>query len=206
MSWGYVGAAAVVTVGGIVAGNQAASAAEKGGRAQQAGIDAGIAEQQRASAEGQTFLAPFGEIGQQGIDQAGFLTDPQAQFDFLQSNPLFKLALENANVRTEKMAAARGRLSAGDTLQQLSQNVLLASQPLIAGQKSSIADLLNVGTGIATTQANVAIGEGSNVTDLLTSSGDVEAATAIAAGNAQAQQTQAVTQGIGTILPLLANS
>jgi len=203
MSWGYVGAAAVVAVGGIVAGREADAAARKGARAQQAGISEGIAEQRRASAEGLEFLEPFGDIGQAGVEQAGFLTDPQTQFEFLQQNPLFQMALEQAQTGTQKIAAARGRLSAGDTLQQLSQNVLLASQPLIAGQKASIADLINVGTGVATTQANVAIGEGTQVTDLLTSSGDVEAAAAIAAGQAQAQQTQAAAQGIGTILPLL---
>lgn len=203
MSWGYVGAAAITVVGGAISAEQQRQSTRRGERAQQRGIEAGIAEQQRASAQGLEFLEPFGDIGQMGVEQAGFLTDPQAQFDFLQQNPLFQMALEQAQTGTQKIAAARGRLSAGDTLQQLSQNVLLSAQPLIAGQKASIADLINVGTGVATTQANVALGEGTNVTNLLTSAGDVAAAGAIGQGQAQAQQTQAITQGLATIAPLI---
>lgn len=93
---------------------------------------------------------PFRELGLEGIEQAGFLTDPQAQFEFLQSNPLFARALEQAQTGTQNIAAARGRLSAGDTLQQLSQNVLLSASPLISQQKQSILDLLNIGTGATT--------------------------------------------------------
>lgn len=203
MSWGYVGAAAIVVGGSIISGQQQAKAAKSASGQQLQGIREGIAEQRRSSAEGLGFLEPFSEVGQMGIEQAGFLTDPTAQFDFLQQNPLFQMALEQAQTGTLGIAAARGRLSAGDTLQQLSKNVLLSAQPLIAGQKASISDLLNLGTGIATTQANTAIGTGTNVTNLLTSAGDVAAAGTIGAGQAQAQQTQATAQGLATILPLL---
>jgi len=116
---------------------------------QGAQLQAGAAEEARAGFE------PFRELGLTGIEQAGFLTDPQAQFDFLQSNPLFQMALDQAQAGTQNIAAARGRLSAGDTLQQLSENVLLSASPLIQSQKQSIADLLNVGTGVAGAQGGL---------------------------------------------------
>ena len=100
-------------------------------------------------------LNPFAQIGQQGVDQAGFLTDPQAQFDFLQNNPLFQLGLDNANTQTNQFAAARGRLSAGDTLQQLNNNALLTASPLIQQQKKSIGDLLKLGSSTANNQASI---------------------------------------------------
>jgi len=196
MSWGIVAA----TVVGVVSSERQASAAKDAVAQQQAGITAGIAETRRASEQGLGFLTPFQELGQTGVEQAGFLTDTQAQFNFLQDNPLFKFALESANTQTSQLAAARGRLSAGDTLQQLSQNVLLAAQPLITQQKGSIVDLINLGSGTSRAQANVAIGQGSDITNLLTSAGDVAAAGTIGASRARAATLKQVGEGVGTII------
>ena len=165
---------------GDLAGTDAArKAKEASKKAQAEQLDAlgrSIAETRRAGEEGQGFLAPFGGVGLQGVEQANFLTDPQAQFDFLQNNPLFQLGLDNANTQTNKFAAARGRLSAGDTLQQLNQNALLTASPLIQSQKQSIGDLLNFGGGIATNQANTAIGQGSTIANAFENIGNVNAA------------------------------
>ena len=150
--------------------------------------DKAIAEARRSSAEGQEFLAPFGGVGLQGVEQAGFLTDPQAQFDFLQNNPLFQASLDNANRQTSQFAAARGRLSAGDTLTRLSENTLLAAQPLIASQKQSITDLLGFGSGISRAQANTSLGLGSDLSNLFQSQGNV-AAQGIQSRNQIGQQT-----------------
>ena len=155
---------------------RAKDASEAAEASQQDALGRAIAETQRSSAEGQGFLAPFGDVGLGGVEQAGFLTDPQAQFDFLQNNPLFQLGLDNANTQNNQFAAARGRLSAGDTLQQLNNNALLTASPLIAGQKQSIADLLNFGSGIARSQANTALGQGSQVSNLIQDQGNVSAA------------------------------
>jgi len=168
-----------------ITGKSAADAAQNATNAQiQAGQDA-IAEQRRASEQGLGFLQPFSELGQRAINESSFLANPQAQFDFLQNNPLFQLSLDNANQATNASAAARGRLSAGDTLQQLSNNVLLTSQPLIDRQRQDVNNLLNLGAGIATTQANTALGTGSNVSDLLTGIGNVQGSGIIAGQNAR---------------------
>ena len=143
-----------------------------------------------ATEQGLGFLEPFSGLGQQGVEQASFLTNPQQQFDFLQNNPLFAASLGNANTQTQNLAAARGRLSAGDTLQQLSNNVLLSASPLIQDQKRSIGDLLNFGSGIATTQANTAINQGTNVANLVTNAGAAQAAGQVGAANAQTQGAQ----------------
>jgi len=138
--------------------------------------DKSIAETRRATAEGQAFLQPFGGVGLQGAEQAGFLTDPQAQFDFLQSNPLFQLSLDNANTQTNKFAASRGRLSAGDTLQQLSNNVLLSAAPLIQSQKQSIGDLLNLGVNVAGNQGSLLTGQGASLAGGIVGSANVNTA------------------------------
>lgn len=117
--------------------------------------DAQVLGAQEASA----LFDPFKGIGEQGLAQSQFLTDPNAQFDFLQNNPLFQMGLDNANEQTNKIAASRGRLSSGDTLQQLTNNSLLAASPLIQDQKNSIGDLINFGLTTAGNQGNLRTGE-----------------------------------------------
>ena len=114
--------------------------------------------QQQAATDASALYDPFQQLGQSGLDQSSFLTDPNAQFDFLQNNPLFQMGLDNANEQTLKSAASRGRLSAGDTMQQLSQNALLTASPLINQQKQSIGDLLTVGQNVAGNQGNLLTG------------------------------------------------
>jgi len=149
-------------------GRTAVDAAKKGADAQVQG-----------SIEASQLLDPFKGIGEQGLAQAGFLTDPNAQFEFLQNNPLFQMSLDNANQNTLGMAAAQGRLSSGDTLQQLSNNTLLAAQPLIGQQKQSIGDLLNFGLTTAGSQGNLRTGQAA-----------AEAGGIVGAANARGQSAQ----------------
>ena len=111
-------------------------------------------------------LDPFQGVGQQGLDQSNFLTDPNAQFDFLQSNPLFQNALASGDRNVERLmasAASRGRLSAGDTIEQVQslgqENLINAGRPLIQDQKQSIGDLLNFGATTASNQGNLLTGQ-----------------------------------------------
>jgi len=129
-------------------GRTAVDAAKKGADAQVQG-----------SIEASQLLDPFKSIGEQGLSQAGFLTDPNAQYEFLQNNPLFQMSLDNANENTMGLAAARGRLSSGDTLQQLSNNAMLTAMPFISDQKQSIGDLLNYGLTTASNQGNLRTGQ-----------------------------------------------
>lgn len=152
-----------------------------GGDAADAAKEA-AALQATAGQEASALLDPFRAIGESGLSQAGFLTDPQAQFDFLQSNPLFQLGLDNLNLQTNKQALASGRVGTGDTSQQIINNALLAASPLIQGQKQSIGDLLNFGLTTAGNQGN-----------LLTGAAAAEAGGIVGASNAR-------QQGIGNLL------
>lgn len=196
--------------------------ARVGAAGQQAGVDIGAAGQQAGA-----LFDPFAQLGQQGIDQAGFLTDPNAQFDFLQNNPLFQMGLDNANTQTNQMAAARGRLTAGDTLQQLSQNALLTASPLIEQQKQAIQNQLSMGqsaaanqanlltgtagqqanllTGTAGNQANLAMGNQATVGNLLGSAAAAQAAGIVGAANAKGAGASSIlnigSQLAGSLMP-----
>ena len=167
--------------------------------AQQDAIDEAILEQQTAAQEAIGFFDPFKDIESKAVADAGFLTDPQQQFDFLQNNPLYASALENANRVTLSNQAARGKLGSGDTLTALTGNTLLQAAPLIADQKSSIAGLLDFARGNATTRANARIGQGTNVSNLLQSSGNATAAANIARSNASAASRQSLFGLAGTL-------
>ena len=169
----------------------------------QAQADAGqasIEELQRSKQEGLGFLQPFQQLGQQGLDQSNFLTDPNAQFDFLQNNPLFQIGLDNANRQTSQLAASRGRLSSGDTLQQLNQNALLTAAPLISDQKNSIQNLINQGLQTAQGQANTAIGTGTNIANTTTDIGAALAAGQVGAANANTAANNSLFQLGGAFL------
>ena len=177
--------AGAIVVGSVISADAAGDAASSSARAQMSAGERAIAEQRRAAEEGLGFLEPFGALGQRGIDLSGFLGDPQAQFDFLQNNPLFDLALQNANQQTQASSAARGRASAGDTLAQLSNNVLLSSQPLIDRQRQDIFGLLGIGQNTAQAQANTALGVGSNISNLQTGIGAAQAGGIVGQSNAE---------------------
>lgn len=177
-------------VGGIFGGGDQADAARDASNQQVAAARAAIAASERAADKGLGFLEGFSGIKDRGISESNFLANPQAQFNYLQSNPLFDLALNNANQQTNARAASQGRLNSGDTLQQLSNNVLLSAQPLINDQRQDVNNLLNLGFGTAQTQANTAINQGSTASNLLTDIGAAQAAGTIGAQNARDQGTQ----------------
>lgn len=118
---------------------------------------------------------PYAQLGQRGLDNQDILFDSQAQYDFLQNNPLFQMSLDNANTTTSKMAAAKGRLNAGDTLQQLSNNVLLASQPLLDRHQNNIKGAINTGVGVTGAQSQLEAMRGGNLAGLMTGAGNIEA-------------------------------
>lgn len=155
-----------------------------GGDAEDAAREA-AAVQAAAGREAAVGLQPFVDLGTLGTEQAGFLLDPQAQFDFLQNNPLFQLGLDNLNRQTAASAAASGRTGATDTSNLIFNNALLSASPLIQQQKGSIADLINLGFGATSNQGN-----------LLTGVGAAEAGGIVGAANAR-------QQGIGNVLGLL---
>lgn len=183
-------------IGNIFTGDESARAARKAGNIQNEAAQQAITGQ--IAPAGERAIArfdPLAGVAQQGIDQAGFLTDPQAQFDFIQQNPLFQLGLQNLNEQTQQSAASRGRLTAGDTLEQLTQNATLASQPLIDRQRQDIMGLLNLGSGVAGQQGQIDLSAAGQITDLLTGGAAAKAGGIVGAQNAR-------TDAFGNIIDL----
>ncbi len=157
-----------------------------GGDAADAAEEA-AALQKTAAVEAGALFDPFAALGQQGLEQAGFLTDPNAQFNYLQSNPLFQMGLDNLNQQTQRTAAATGRLSGDDTAMQFNQNALLAASPLLNQQTANINNLLGYGLQTAGSQGNY-----------LTGGAAAEAAGMVGAENARTQGTNNLLNLVGS--------
>lgn len=171
-------------------------AARESTRAQTGAADKAIDEQNKAAAFAQGVYGHLAGVGRMGTRQASFLTDPNAQFRFLENNPLFKLALDNANTQTKGMAAARGRISAGDTLEQLSNNVLLSSSPLISRQMQGILAQLGIADDVAGARASIETSRGANIGNLLTDKGSAQSAGILARAAAKPSQLETFGQAM----------
>lgn len=157
--------------------------------AQEAGQDS-IGFQREALADLRRDLAPFRELGQQGVGLSGFLTDPNQQADFVRTNPLFQAALENVNKATMNAAAARGKLGSGGTLQALTNNYMATAMPFISDQKQSINNLLSIGQNAAARSGNAGLQTAQNTGNILQDMANMAGASAINQGNIMAQSRQ----------------
>lgn len=154
------------------------------GRGAARAAEEAAAVQAEAGREAAALQQPFVDLGLLGTERAGFLLDPQAQFDFIQNNPFFDLGLQNLNRQTAASAAASGRTGATDTQSLLFNNALLSSLPLLDRQTGAISDFINLGQSAAANQGN-----------LLTGIGAAEAGGIVGAANAR-------QQGIGNLFNL----
>lgn len=165
-------------------GKNQADAATEGAEIQaKAGADA-IAAAEEAAQRAQGFLDPFAAVGQRGVEESSLLANPQAQYDFLQNNPLYQSSLNLADRDTAAAAAAGGRLGAGDTLLDFQNNAIQSALPLLDRQRQDIGNLLNVGTGIAGSQANIETGLGATTGGLITDIGSARSAGVVGEANA----------------------
>lgn len=134
-------------------------------------------------------LEPFQQVGQRGIDESAFLASPAKQFEFIKNNPFFAEAVQNANRQTQNLAAARGRLSSGDTLEELTTNTFKQALPFIDRQRADINNLLGIGTGLARDQANIETGQATQAGRFIENIGDIQSAGTIGAANARVEGT-----------------
>ncbi len=143
-----------------------------------------------------TGLAPFALGGRDRLDAFDDLLTNEGQTAFLQNNPLFQAGLQNLNTQTGKLAAARGRLSAGDTQEGLMNNAFLAGAPLLQNQlrlllesgalgQNAATNIANIRNTMGQNLANLDTGEAGRFSDLVTGGAQATAAGRVGAANAR---------------------
>ena len=183
-------------VGGYIQGEAAEDSAAAHERAGQAGI-----EEQRAARESfEERTDPFREVGLGGANQlTSFLEDPMQQLEEI--NPLVSFLRDQGFEQIQESAAARGRLGAGGTLEDLTRfNLDLSSTVAPQLQNQRFNQLFNT----ATMGANVAAGQGtaglqtaSNIGNLLGNIGQAQAGESIGKANAYTGALQSLSGAAG---------
>ena len=142
-------------------------------------------QQIRAEQEAQEQLIelnrPFVELGTNNISrfQETFLDDPTGA-TFLEGNPLFEAAVDNANRATLNLSAAQGRANSGGVIDELFKNYLAIGDDFVNSAFSRSLTPIQMGQNAANFQ-------GTNVGNSLTNQGAARAAGSIATQNARNQ-------------------
>lgn len=172
-------------IGGTVLGGDAADAATQAAQLQGKSADKAIALQRESRDLARADLAPFVKFGQGNMDALSLLLTGQGQADYLQSNPLFDLALDRTNKASLSSNAAQGLLNSGNTLNELNNNALLTAMPLLQNQQNQLFNAVNMGQSSAAGQANTALATGNSLADLTTQRGNIQASGIVGAQGAQ---------------------
>ena len=161
---GPAGAAIGGAIGGAISGNEAAGDAAD---AQAAGQNALIAEQRAAREQSRADLQPFTDIGLSAGEQLQSLMGNPMQ-GLEEINPMVSFLRDQGFEDIQESAAARGRLGAGGTMQDMTQfNTQLAATVVPQLQQQKFNQLFNVlglgqnsaaGQGVATLQTANQIG------------------------------------------------
>ncbi|MEE9304391.1 MAG: hypothetical protein V3U84_11510 [Thiotrichaceae bacterium] len=126
------------------------------------------------------------------LSQLEAARQPQAQPNRLgeleEINPLVSFLRDQGFEDIQESAAARGRLGAGGTLNELTEfNTNLASTvvPQLQAQRfNQLANILGIGTNAATGQGNAAVNTGVNTANLLGNIGEAQAGREVGRANA----------------------
>lgn len=153
------------------------------------------------------------------LEGAGrLITDPNAQRQFITQNPFFNALADDAQSRLFANQAARGKVGSGGTAKALQNSLLLLGTDLLnqninqrfnlSGRESALQNqqfgqrfnLATLGSNAAAGQATATLSTSNTISDLLTQSGNAQAAGLVGAANARTQAGQGLLQAGGTAL------
>lgn len=186
----------VKDVGEAITGKTGADAAKSGSKAQVAQSEAAIEFARESLRTVRGDLAPFREAGAGAIPLlTGAIDDPSSR---VLQNPFFQALASDQEQRLLASQAARGKVGAGETGDQLTRNLLLLGNQFAQQDVGNLFNLATLGanaaaqTGTATQQTSGQVG------NLLTGIGNAQAAGLVGAANSQQQAlTNIFGQGAG---------
>lgn len=184
---------------GITNYGDQAKATKQAANQQLASTNAQIAYQEGAERRATERLQPFVNLGTSNIAGLQGLLTPQGQMSYLQSNPMFQAAVQNAADQTKAAAASSGKFGSGGLVNQLFQNYLGQGEQFIGNQFNRLTNTVGMGQASAAGQAANSLNAANNITGILGNQGDIRAAGTMAGQNIQ-------NQALGGGLSLLGGS
>lgn len=181
------GVATAIVGTAIVSGVVQSNAADDAAKATRRASGAAIKSQEAAQAESRELAQPFIDIGLGAGDQLQKLMgDPLAGIEEI--NPVVSFLRDQGFQDIQESAAAKGRLGAGGTLQDLTEfntNIAATVAPGLQQQKfNQLFNVLGLGQNAAAGQGTQALATGANVGNLQMASGQAQGNAAINRANA----------------------
>lgn len=197
MGWGFAGD----IIGGLT--GSGADAARKAAGAQSAAIGQAINKQDKALTDIKSLQQPYIDIGTNNLGGLeSLVTDPKAQLDYVQNNPFFNALAGQAKNTLFNNAAARGKLGSGGTAEALQNSLLLLGNDLVDNGINRYQGLANIGQNAVNSTSGYIANNANQISNLLTGSGDAQAAGIIGARNAQVGAMNTAISGAGALLAL----
>lgn len=173
-----MGTAAIVGGSAILGGVLGAKGAKDAAKIQSRAADRGIDVQQQALESFEERTDPFRQIGLGAADEfQNFLADPSAGLDDIA--PIVSFLRDEGFEQIQESAAARGRLGAGGTLEDLARfNLDLSSTvvPQLRQQRfNELFSTVGLGANVATGQGTAGLNTAGNITNLLGAQGAAQA-------------------------------
>lgn len=177
--------------GAVYSAQQQKKAAKRAAGQQARSADEAIAFQQESRDMAREDLAPFREFGEGQISALESMLTPQGQYKYLQSNPLFQMALDRADRTSNNALLSRGMV--GDARQQLADNTMLSASPLIGRQMTALQNAISLGGNAASGQSTLTQNAANAITPLITGRGNALAAGTVGAANARSNMISGLT-------------
>lgn len=206
MSWVAAAVAGASLVGSYVSSKNQKKAAASASDAQTQAAELGIEEQRRQFDQIQQLLAPFvtagtGAIaGQQDLLGLGGPGAQQAAIGALEGSPQFQALTQQGEEAILANASATGGLRGGNVQGALAQFRPQLLAQLIDQQYSRLGGLAQMGQASAAGVGSAGLQTGNNVTQLLGQQGAAQAGAALAAGRANGQLVNGISNAFGTFV------
>ncbi len=132
-------------------------------------------------------LSPFLGVGTGLLDSNLF---GAGAVDQIAQDPALQAVLEQEQTRLLAQRANQGKLGTAETAGLLSNLTSNLGSDFLSRQRGDLLSGIQLGQASAAQQASAGLGTGQQASDILSQIGDVQAAGAIGAANAQSQATQ----------------
>jgi hypothetical protein len=185
-------------------GSKNRSAARAASRAQSAAAKEAQAMEAEQLSVLRGDLMPFKEQGVGAINQLGaYTSNPGADLNYLQDNPLFQASLNTADRAAVGAAANQGRIGTGGFSQQLQENYIMSALPLLQRRDQNLTNLATMGQNAAAQTGTAGLQTAQSMGSLELQGANAQSAGIAAQRQASQEMAGGLIQGAAALAPLI---